>query len=1446
MSILPSSNSKQKLTIFQERNPDDYEPNGPGANRAEVHQANNEKRANVSKISAPVDGSNTEGFKAEPPKNNTPKVQRLKPTFAWRDIGAWDAHSSADKKEQLKKVKAIEGYVVDHFFGDWYWNTVLPIGVCFFSYLFARIGFSFLWLPVVLLCASSVYRAEFRRFNRDVRDDMSRINAANRLEDELETMEWLNSFLAKFWVIYMPALSEMVMFQANEVLKTSAPGFGIEALSLDEFTLGSKAPRVDLIKSYTRKGNDHIEMDWAFSFTPNDTDDMTKNEIKKKINPKVALGVTVGKAFISKSLPILVEDMSFTGRMNIKLKLNENFPHVKMVSVQFLEPPVIDYALKPVGGDTFGLDIMTFIPGLSSFVNGLIHSNLRPMLYAPNSLDIDVEEILAEQSNDSIGVVAVTIKRIVNLKTTSEIKDNEIHPYVQIGVANNGDVKEKTKVKKNTTDPVFLETKHILVNALENNQLTLNVFHMVPDRADDLSLGITKIQLVDLLQKEVQTDCIKNIVESGKVVGKIEYDLKWYPALKNQVLEDGTKEENIDKEVGIMKLSVYGAQDLDLSLSVVGILNPYAEVYVNNKLIKTSRRLRQNNEPDFGVTFESLVTQQSQTQIQVLVKDSAEDTIVGRLDTNLQDLVFESSRGQQWITAPPVKPNGHPAKFRIGAKWKALGMDDEDIELQTNAPIGGLRLHLRDAHGLVNLESVGDVDPYVRVVQNGRLRAKTAIIANTSSPHFNNVFFLPVSNEHQHVLLDILDAEAEGKDRPLGSCAITVRDFLKKNDEGYYLGYDGSEEVIEQPVLYNGKSYGTLTYSVSFIPTIPVYTHAQLTHLDDYLEMKREKEQAEKEQAEIDEKLYKEKPNEYEWVEMQDDVIGEPPRVEMPLEAAIKYRTGDIVVHILKGRFNKPDYYVHTLFDDHAYPSSVTPKAETRALTTPSHVDAFIRDLPNSKTIFRIANKAEVQDEKEVIVEKTFDTIEILKRSYGKPYTVSLDRSNQLTFQMEYVPSAVKLAPLDTVLDVGHVKLEILGAENLNSVDSNGKSDPLCVVKLDGVQIFKTDKKRRTLDPLWNEAVEFPMLSRSRDVLMLEVYDWDLTHDDELLGRANLDLSTITPNSSTQFKVNLDTQGVLNLRATFKPEYIRPKLSKTGGLPVDLKDVAGVPLKVVGGAAGLAGNAVGGGVGLVSDGVTKGGSFLKKGFKSKRKDKDESNGARNGENGRNGDGHGHDDGADTTIASDLQSTYSRQTGTTSQTYGSKKGKVKSGSSKSEDNRQSAPSPEEQINENKPPSIKNAVPDLNPDFLPPPQRPNEFRGHRRDASGSTDISSVNSGMFGPDGIPGRVNVVSASGFSGSLEVKTSLSTPAKTKDIHKTRLSKTHGGQNDWNETFVFKSPSEGVLLFSVREHHTFGKNQTIGSAEVPLADYVNTDGIVVLSIGSGELKINLRYVSAQL
>ncbi|EMG46718.1 hypothetical protein G210_3025 [Candida maltosa Xu316] len=1388
---------------------------GSIANKGDIDEFNKKVQSDINNQTTKLNGSNNQ---PKPPKQAPPELpktdsQRLRMrdncTFSWKNVGGWDVDDSTDKKVLLKTTKQVEAYIIDHFYGDWYWNCSLIIGTCFFSWLLARFGGGILSLGLVLLFTNSVYRGEIRRFNRNIRDDLTRVKADDRLENELETMEWMNSFLDKFWVIYMPAFSETVMFQANEILKDQAPGFGIDALSLDEFTLGSKAPRVDSIKSYSKTGQDVIEMDWAFSFAPNDTDDMTKNEIKRKIDPKVALGVTIGKAFVSKTLPILVEDMSFTGRMKIRLRLSQNFPHVKMVSVQFLEPPAIDYALKPVGGDTFGIDIMSFIPGLSKFVNGIIHSTLRPMFYAPNSFDVDVEELMAAQSNDSIGVVEVTIRRCKKLKTGNPTKPKSLNPYVQVKVSNNVKVDERTKTKKLVNDPVFMEKKTILINQLEGNFLNFNVYNLIEDKMDDQLIGNCEFGLGELLQQENIQGLTKNIMEGGKVVGKIELDLKYFPTIEPIVLEDGSKEVITDSEVGIMKLTLHEARDLDISKSVIGLLNPYAEIFVNQEKARTCRRLRQTNEPSWNQAFESLISQQSETSIQVLVRDSVDDTIVANLEVNLQDIIFETHRGQQWFTCPPLTPNGPSPKIRITAGWKPLAIDEEtSSKVVVNAPIGGMRLHLRGAKGLKNLESVGYVDPYVRVLLNGKLRAKTVTFAETVNPQWNSVYFLPVINEHQHYLLQIMDAEPEGKDRSLGTAAVNIADFLRKNEEGYWLGYDGSDEIIEQPVLFNTEPVGSIFYSVSFYPTIPVYSLSQLHNKIEYFKDLEEKEEKQKQKYERDEKLYKENPDEFEWVDIEERNTKVPPKIQLQLEDAIKYRAGDMAVHLLGGEFEKPGVYVHTLFDEHAFPSGVSPRVEGKKLTTSSIADTFVRDLPNSNLIFRVAKVAEVTDSSEVYVEKMYSTIEIYEKSFGKPIRLSLGNRNFVDVQLEFIPSLAKLAPLDTILDVGKVKLEIIGAENLKSVDTNGKSDPMCVVQVDGVKVYKTEKKRKTLDPIWNESVEFPMISRSRQILLVEVYDWDLTHDDELLGIANLDISTIPPLTTTPFTATLDTQGKVNMKVTFFPEYVRPPLDCKSVLPIDIGAVTGAPMSAITGAVS----------GLEAAGEKSGG--LLKSFKSRRSRKSVEVSQRDGESA-SGSGSG--------------------SGKSGATGGSQESEIP------EDEKEFRKAQGNEIE-----SI-NAVPNIREtEHLPPPQQPfmPAKKGHLRNVSIGTaatnDVaSSFAQSINGADAIPGRLTIVEARNIPAgdNLEVKASLKTSTKNKSLIRTRSTKFDKITDSykWSESVPFKSTDTGVIQLQLREHHTFGKKVVLGEASLELSKYVNVSENITVPLESGELVVNLKY-----
>lgn len=166
----------------------------------------------------------------------------------------------------------------------------------------------------------------------------------------------MNHFLDRFWLIYEPVLAATVVSSVDQILSANTPPF-LDSLRLSTFTLGTKAPRIDKVRTFPSTADDIVMMDWGISFTPNDTSEMTQRQMAQKVNPKIVLQIRVGKGLASAAMPILLEDLTFSGLMRIRLKLMSNFPHIQVVDMSFVEKPVIDYVLKPVGGETFGFDI---------------------------------------------------------------------------------------------------------------------------------------------------------------------------------------------------------------------------------------------------------------------------------------------------------------------------------------------------------------------------------------------------------------------------------------------------------------------------------------------------------------------------------------------------------------------------------------------------------------------------------------------------------------------------------------------------------------------------------------------------------------------------------------------------------------------------------------------------------------------------------------------------------------------------------------------------------------------------------------------------------------------------------------------------------------------------------------------------------------------------------
>ena len=277
-------------------------------------------------------------------------VPKLESKAGWREVGGIDQDDEELHQDWLST------RLGDKYFGSWWHNAGIIFFCCFVCWILGRFGAGFSWIVFVLAISSTYYRTSIKRVRRRVRDDINREANKRRLETDFESTEWLNTFLLKFWIIYEPVLSATIVASVDQILSTQTPAF-LDSLRLSKFTLGTKPPRIDQVKTYPKSEEDIVLMDWKFSFTPNDVSDLTARQLKTKVNPKVVLAIRVGKGLVGKDLPILVEDMSCTGIMRVKIKLMAQFPHVKTVDLSFLERPDFDYVLKPIGGDTFGFDI---------------------------------------------------------------------------------------------------------------------------------------------------------------------------------------------------------------------------------------------------------------------------------------------------------------------------------------------------------------------------------------------------------------------------------------------------------------------------------------------------------------------------------------------------------------------------------------------------------------------------------------------------------------------------------------------------------------------------------------------------------------------------------------------------------------------------------------------------------------------------------------------------------------------------------------------------------------------------------------------------------------------------------------------------------------------------------------------------------------------------------
>lgn len=145
-----------------------------------------------------------------------------------------------------------------------------------------------------------------------------------------------------------------------------------------------------------------------------------------------------------------------------------------------------------------------------------------------------------------------------------------------------------------------------------------------------------------------------------------------------------------------------------------------------------------------------------------------------------------------------------------------------------------------------------------------------------------------------------------------------------------------------------------------------------------------------------------------------------------------------------------------------------------------------------------------------------------------------------------------QLNPFGVSLDA-HIKISLLEARDLRPMDYNGKSDPYCILSIDGKHRQVSSYKPNTLDPVWNEDFFLPVTSKEETV-KIEVMDKDSFGSDDLEGIVHISVKELLHQENIDDWLGLkrptgeEEMGFLRLRIQLiwsKRQYYTDMLSKS-------------------------------------------------------------------------------------------------------------------------------------------------------------------------------------------------------------------------------------------------------------------------------------------------------------
>ncbi|KAI8344503.1 C2 domain-containing protein [Chlamydoabsidia padenii] len=1091
----------------------------------------------------------------------------------------------------------------DAYFGKWFHNAGALVLAVVLTFILTKLGAGLFACLTVGGFLATYYQTSTRRLRRNIRDDIQREMTLRQLETDNESVNWMNHFMSRFWLIYEPVLSAQIIGTADAILSENCPSF-LDSIRLTTFTLGTKAPHIEFVKTYPRTEPNIVCMDWKVSFTPTDTTDISTRDLQSHVDPKIVLSIRLGKKMIGAGVPVLLEGIAFTGHLRLRIKMFNEFPHIQSVEACFLEKPMFDYILKPIGGEYLGFDINN-IPGLQTFVQDQVHSNLGPMMYAPNVFTVDVAAMMSGADLDSAnGVLALTIHSGTGLKSSDFL--GSLDPYLTIHVGSEkSNELGHTKCIEDNNNPQWNETIFVLLNGP-----TDNLYLSVKDRnvgRKDAEVGIASIDLKELAETDNFLDGLSlTVLNGGKPAGEIKCDMHYFPVSAEEKLDDGTVVPAAESDTGIMQLMVYECKDLGNGQKV----DAYAVITIDGEEnVKTSTFKRSAN-PRWDKKTEVFISDKTNTKLTVTIKESQlhGDSVLGTWQSTLLELEKSLAVGIEWFGL-----KGIAGKLHLGMKWKPTVMTGFTGGLGHGSykpPIGVVRAHFYGAQGLKNVETLtgGKSDPYVRVLTGMQVRDQTDYMLDNLDPEWDTALYVPVHSLREDLVFEVMDYNDTSKDKSLGLVDFKLKQIVKEtvNEETAQKVYEALEPVDRWMDLTNAQrkpGKGRIHCNVSFYPTLDLAKSAAEVEA---MEEKEETAQDTSDQAKDTTLDNSDTPSAS---ERQDkDVHGEDVIYESSDSNVInlsKYTAGVLTVKMhgadIPGNTSK---VVAELLVNSYEPQYKTLPQKGSSIEFKETGDAFVKELDFSNVVIQLVKYTQKKEQSIVghctlSMAKVLDIVMEQQRAelkakgdgeekddaqldYGHEFKLLNTDGGTIRLSFNYTPVVqYTLRPEESMENQGNLTVTPVSANHLKSADRNGKSDPYVVFTLNGAKVYKTDVYKKTLNPEFNSKKEtfiVPVPRRIGSVLEAVIYDWDQLGDNEELGRGVINFTSDVLESfeAKELEVQLsEGDSILKVRLLWQPQLIKRERQGTSLLGSTTRAFTAVPGHALGAGVSLAGDAVG-------------------------------------------------------------------------------------------------------------------------------------------------------------------------------------------------------------------------------------------------------------------------------